>query len=591
MSLRKVLLLLAVIVLTGTVASAQVGPAFQCVANAGVPPLIRAEGLAELVGDLVLNCTGGTPTASGVPVPKVNVRVFLNTNVTSHLMTGSPGNWSEAVLAIDDPVPGEQNVCGPTDGSWNAALQTCDLLGTGTGVPYATGVTSSVPNIYQGRYIAPNQIEWLGVPIDPPGTTATRVIRITNVRVNANQLGVSGSLIPSQVVMFVSMTGATSIPINNPQQIVAYVTPGLSFSVSSRSFLQCEGEGEDPGPCGDTTAVFTENFSTAFKVKEDDANAGNQDGFTGQPVFGFIYNTESGWYNPAPAIQSDLRDTVPGVVGLASQGTRLRLYFTNVPSGASVYVWWRSSDCDGDGNTLLASIVSPSGTGWVAVPLSGGSGEAIFEVTGHQPFTNDEVEIGIDIRFPVGAALGTASVAGSYAPISSVTTATTSDLQPRFVDTGSPRTLFSIVSCSTSLLYPFVTNQAGFDTGLVIANTSRDPFGTPTQQGTCTLYYYGFTTGGGPAPAPVTTPNIPAGHHAIWTLSSGGTVQTSGGSIPAAPGFQGYIIAHCNFQYAHGYAFISDLGAQKLAQGYLALVMSAPLPGSRDGERSEVLGN
>jgi hypothetical protein len=34
------------------------------------------------------------------------------------------------------------------------------------------------------------------------------------------------------------------------------------------------------------------------------------------------------------------------------------------------------------------------------------------------------------------------------------------------------------------------------------------------------------------------------------------------------------MIAVCNFQLAHGYAFVSDLGAQKLAHGYLALILT-----------------
>ena len=29
----------------------------------------------------------------------------------------------------------------------------------------------------------------------------------------------------------------------------------------------------------------------------------------------------------------------------------------------------------------------------------------------------------------------------------------------------------------------------------------------------------------------------------------------------------------CDFQYAHGYAFISDFGSKNLAQGYQALVI------------------
>jgi hypothetical protein len=44
------------------------------------------------------------------------------------------------------------------------------------------------------------------------------------------------------------------------------------------------------------------------------------------------------------------------------------------------------------------------------------------------------------------------------------------------------------------------------------------------------------------------------------------------------------MIAVCNFQYAHGFAFISDLGAQKLAMGYLALVI--PDPGSSSNSRN-----
>jgi hypothetical protein len=64
-NLRKLLLALTVILVATITASAQTVPAFQCTANAAVPPTLRAEGLAELVGDLVLNCTGGTPTAAG----------------------------------------------------------------------------------------------------------------------------------------------------------------------------------------------------------------------------------------------------------------------------------------------------------------------------------------------------------------------------------------------------------------------------------------------------------------------------------------------------------------------------------------------
>jgi YD repeat-containing protein len=48
---------------------------------------------------------------------------------------------------------------------------------------------------------------------------------------------------------------------------------------------------------------------------------------------------------------------------------------------------------------------------------------------------------------------------------------------PRFIaDPDAARNIFAVNICRTNLLYPFVTNQAGFDTELAIANTNTDPF-------------------------------------------------------------------------------------------------------------------
>ncbi|MCW5979331.1 MAG: hypothetical protein KIT09_14745 [Bryobacteraceae bacterium] len=589
---RKSLLLLAILLVVGSVASAQVvTPAFQCVANAGVTPLIRAEGLAELVGDVVLNCTGGTPAAAGVQVQKVNVRIFLNVNVTSWLLDG---NWNEALLAIDDPLPGAQNPC---------PANNCNIAGvgtTGTGVNYAAGAPAY--NVFQGTYIAPNQVEWLGVPIDPPGSQGTRIIRITNVRANANQLGVSGTLIPSSVSMFISATGTTSIPINNPTQVVAFVQDGMTFSVvQGWRFLQCESAFED-SPCNaDVYLRYRENFATAFKVL-----GGIQD------VFGQIHNTENGFYNPALSNLHGINRA-----GLASQGTRLLARFNAVPAGVTLRAYTVSvqrganttTNCgpatlagffnyhstniaarvnDADG---LGAGGTPTGTAeWRNVAVSGGAGSSTWEIVEADPFSNDSVYVAVDVVYTANTtsgipALGSATVNGSYAPLSTIVTASSTAPRPRFFDDSTAIDIFTINSCATNLLFPYVTNQAGFDTGMVISNTSEDPFGTATQEGACVINYYGHTTGGGAAPAPVETPVVPAGQHAIWTLSSGGTVQTAGGTIAAAPGFQGYVIAQCNFQFGHGYAFISDIGAGRLAQGYLALIMdwwsdSVPRTGS-----------
>jgi len=361
---RKWFPALAVVALAfgaASTANAQQVAAFSCVGNAGVPPIVRAEGLTELVGDLVLNCTGGTPTAAGSPVPQANVQIFLNTNVTSRLVADP---WSEALLMIDEPTAAAQRYCSVNGG--------CAITGVGAtagsdgildGVDYdqTSGSGGTVPNVYQGRSAGANSIVWLGVPIDPPGTNATRVIRITNIRANANQLGVSSTLIPTQIVMFISVTGTTSVPINNPQQTVAFIQPGLSFSTRQavNSYLQCvslnSAAATDSSKAlinGMGTIVrFSEGFASAFKRRNAAAYV---DGDTSptpvdQNVPGAIYNTESGFLNQTPAIVSGSSANGLAAAGLADHGTRLMARFANVPAGvvlyASLYPVVTCSDC------------------------------------------------------------------------------------------------------------------------------------------------------------------------------------------------------------------------------------------------------
>ncbi len=263
-------------------ASAQFNaPAFACTANAGVPPIVRSEGVTELVGDLILNCTGGSPTLVGTPIPLSNFQVFLNTNITSRILNSS--NLSEATLLIDEPYPtGQPPVPASVPAASSAALtQTacqavnstnCAILsgvattgGTnllsgqslvsaggipvgptgpynGGGYTYPCGdSTCSTPsyNVFQGFQNGVNSVAWLGVPVDAPGTSGVRVIRITNVRANACLLGVSSTLIPTQIQMFISVNGSQQVTINNPQQTVAFIQPGLIGANKSTTYTQC----------------------------------------------------------------------------------------------------------------------------------------------------------------------------------------------------------------------------------------------------------------------------------------------------------------------------------------------------------------
>ena len=57
--------IIAFCLISTALCQAQSIPFMQCIANSGVPPTIRAEGLAELAGDIVIICSGGTP-AGGI---------------------------------------------------------------------------------------------------------------------------------------------------------------------------------------------------------------------------------------------------------------------------------------------------------------------------------------------------------------------------------------------------------------------------------------------------------------------------------------------------------------------------------------------
>ena len=109
----------AVILGSASMASAQITPALSCFSNAGGTPTLRAEGISELVGDIILNCTGGIPTPLNQTVPQVNITVALNTNITSRLVSDP---FSEALILIDDPAPGQQVPC---------LLSNCPVAGTG----------------------------------------------------------------------------------------------------------------------------------------------------------------------------------------------------------------------------------------------------------------------------------------------------------------------------------------------------------------------------------------------------------------------------------------------------------------------------
>jgi hypothetical protein len=302
--------------------------------------------------------------------------------------------------------------------------------------------------------------------------------------------------------------------------------------------------------------------------------------------------------------------------------------FNNIPTGARLFVA-ASNAVTGSSATASAVLVS-NGEQTLGGPLApittyfstnglcslGGAtfntveltvtnntAVAIWEVITANDFQTEVLTFPVFVGYVSNTSantpgLGIATVEGSFSPVNTTATASNSAPVPRFTaGVGTPN-IFQINACVTNLLFPFVTNASGFDTGIAISNTSLStpireitnasnvPAFNVGQSGACSINYFGTTSGGGAAPSSqVTNAAVPAGGIVLFSLSSGGTF-----GINATPGFTGYIIARCGFQYAHGYAFISDLGTQRYTASYLALVMDAGI-GTRTGAASEVLAH
>jgi hypothetical protein len=619
---RKCLLAFAVLALLSSFAvpvSAQVTPALQCTFNAAVTPTVRAEGLSELVGDIVLNCTGGTPTQAGQNVPQANVTVFLSTNITSRI-TSNP--FTEVLMMFDEPHSAANPAVPlvPCDAA-GLTLGICNIQGTGNGIGVYDGSSTARPNVFQARLTGTNQVTFFGVPIDPPGTQTTRIIRITNLRGNANQLGVSSTLVPTQIVANISVSPPNLLPLNNPQQTVAFVARGLTASVrSATSFIQCisanEDIAKDPSKgLGSGTQDgqqfkirFDEGFPAAWKEKNIAvhlANAGfltNYPADQAQDVPGANYFSESGFlangvtpstaapagYGPFLTANAAFPTTRGlNLAGVANAGTRLMVAFNSVPTGAQIFVpikvalYNQNATSTQTGVAVLVSTDANGGGGYspatgnsaglAPVSLTGGSGIAVYEILFTDPFNNERLEVPIAVAFVANAgnnlpAPGVQSTAtASFAPLSNVGTASDTAPIPRFAPSATPLNTFIINKCSCNLLFPFVANVAGFDTGVAIANTSVDPFGTTPQQGYVTLNYY---SAGTPPPAQKTNAPVPAGQILAFTLSGGGNF-----GIAATPGFYGYIIAQSEFQYCHAFAYLSALGSPYSGEGYLGIVL------------------
>ena len=350
------------------------------------------------------------------------------------------------------------------------------------------------------------------------GTTGADGFQVTIGGIKANASAVGDG---EDITAVVRVGGAA---VHSGSLKVADVTTGLAVTADAAELLRCADD--------DATA--------AIKIQEGFANAIMSAASATDPDDRLVV-TFTG-------IPEGLKVMVPDIVPLATDDPD-----TTADEAAASF----SLDLMDEGRTSGVGKIEDN-MGEVELSATG-AGEVVYNLADTASTLDDE-RVELPVTFVRESeddlpAIGRGHVTVSFHPVSGVggdTFEVGGAPLPRFVKSAKTAAIIEVDTCATTLLFPFVFNQSGFDTGIAISNTS-------SESGSCAINYHGA---GGPDHHE--SPLIAGGGQFIFTLSS--TVDTTG--------FQGYLVAVCDFRKAYGFALILDGFGEidsTLGLGYLAV--------------------
>jgi hypothetical protein len=355
-----------------------------------LPLVVRAEGLADLQGDIVGTCAGD-PSFGGIIT--VNVNLFLNVNVTNRVNYGMGLAVTDAVLVIN-----EQTAFPPTP----AFVPGSPTLGT---------------------LVAANQLVWTGVQIPlPPGPSDTLTLRFTNLRANGALIGFPPPSSPPAIMAFVSFTGSVVLVPSPPIVNIGFTILGLPGSLL---------------PGGSTESFFvrlSEGFADAFKV-------------LGVPAVmpGLSY-VEDGYPTPGSGVNGGGASQATRMrIRFLNVPPNTRLAVpTNPAAGTLALSRVILTTPQGAGGFPLLGFPFP-----LLVPVFGGSGSLFYQVEKDNQFAIEWIDIpvvacaGLFGPPSCAAPLDVTKLKGlqveiTFAPVSGVGIASSTAPLPRFVNSGTP---------------------------------------------------------------------------------------------------------------------------------------------------------
>jgi hypothetical protein len=602
-------------------ASAQVQcPAGDFTLTGGIKT-VRAEGLTEQINQFTMSGVGCTTTNT----PSVTITVTSNASFSNQAITGTA------------QVPGStdaQAVFGPTGAATNGY-----------------GIAALGSKTVQGVLINANTMQFTYAPTAgiPNGSNAG-VILINNLRVNANSVPVGTAI----TVTAANSTGLvfTTAPT---AQTAAYTQSTLAPTtfVGYANIPICTTKTTDIDVVG--TVVVSDNFAGAFTSDADEDALENFNG----GHYGAVFD------NTGTAIATAINPDAPGGTATTLTGVRLAVTFAGLSTGINYYLPTQivsggltlnlvltASTPDGTiiaGGSFTAPTGNtqglPAGQTFAQMTVASGVAQTVFYAVDLDPgaafastgAASATAAAGVPVtaaQLNLYEAIPSATIVPSgVAP--TVTVSVVGNSVPLYVQFAaqSPAAVTAaasaaaagsgtgiLTSCNTTILFPYLINTYGYDTGISIVNatlgTSITASAIPTvlctaaenpltgcvigsvlaaaansgnnagsnkvvsQNGSCTLTLWGTQNGTalakpisiGPVGSTGSTSvtfatdanlTINAGQNALVALS------TLGGG--AAAGFLGYGVASCTFQEAHAFALSTD--GKGDSNGYLGVVL------------------
>jgi len=294
-------------------------------------------------------------------------------------------------------------------------------------------------------------------------------------------------------------------------------------------------------------------------------------------------------------------------------GSRIQLTFNNIPSGVNLPLSLNPTVSSTSGKPSAGFLISTESASAGCPVNSATAGGCTIQVSSaantatiinYSPSLTSTPQVEVDISaisLSSTAAVttpGSISVTASMAPFCTTITDSAGlpiigNLYPCFTEAEvGPVTVVNILPTQTTLLMPYAITLPPYDTGLAIANTSSDPFGSTgggatASSGTIKLDFFPTTaTGGAGTPFTLTTSSTVrpgTGLSSDGTLASGATWAVLLSQLLTAAGqtgnYTGYVFITTNFLDAHGTATISDFRTYSLTAQ--VLVLPPPATASR----------